>query len=336
MEGVMTEFTMALAEHQGWLPAGKRAAVCFNVDDVHPSTERDGLDGGGDLARGALGRLERLLERNPHLRVTLFVTPDWRLRHLVPTRKWLRHVPWVRERIHWSPLTPPGQFRVDRHPEFVAYLNALPRTECALHGLHHAHVGPRIAVEFQKQSRDRCRAMLGTGRRIFAAAGLRHVQGFAAPAWHTPPALCQALLDADFLFVSSARDLKTPVSQGARTAGSGLHGVSLIQPTSMHFTHGQNPARPSASAQGLVHFTTNFQATSPIERAIAIIECGGLLSVKAHIFKTGRGFTMLDGLDDEYCSYLERLWRELDSRYGESLWWTTLAEVAGRCRSTAS
>ena len=44
---------------------------------------------------------------------------------------------------------------------------------------------------------------------------------------------------------------------------------------------------------------------------------------------------MLDGLDDQYCSYLERLWRELGDRYGDALWWTTLAEVADRCRATA-
>jgi hypothetical protein len=335
MQGLMIA-PMTLTEHMGWLPAGKRAAVCFNVDDVHPSTERDGLDGGGDLARGALGRLERLLERNPQLRATLFVTPDWRLRHLVPTRRWLTHVPWLRERIHWSPLTAPGQYRVDRYPEFVAYLNALPRAECALHGLHHAHVGPRIAVEFQDQSPGRCRAMLREAQRIFTAAGLRHVQGFAPPAWNTPPALCQALTDADFLFVTSARDLETPVSASARTAGSGLQGASLMQPMSIRLAPQPDTEQRGAPARGLVHFTTNFQATSTIERAIAIIECGGLLAVKAHIFKTGRGFTMLDGLDEQYCGFLERLWRELHSRYGDSLWWTTLAEVAGRCRSTAS
>ena len=85
----------------------------------------------------------------------------------------------------------------------------------------------------------------------------------------------------------------------------------------------------------LVHFTTNFQATSTLERALTIIECGGLLAIKAHIFKTGGGITMLDGLDNAYCDYLERLWRELETRYGDALWWTTLAEVADRCRATA-
>jgi hypothetical protein len=322
----MTAPTMTLTEHHGWLPEGKRAAVCFCVDDVHPASSRDEFDAGGDLARGALGRVKGLLERNPRLQITLFVTPDWRLRRLVPTRGWLTRIPLLRERIHWAPLTPRGHFRVDRYPQFVSYLNGLPRTDCALHGLNHAHAGPRMAVEFQEQSRSKCREMLEEGRQIFATAGLRHVRGFAPPAWNTPPALCAALTEADFLFVTSARDLDTPVSREARTAMSGLRGASLTQPVSIR-------CAPDAPAP-LVHFRTNFQATSTIERALAIVECGGLLLIRAHIFKAGGGHTMLDGLDDEYCGYLERVWRELGSRYGDALWWTSLAEVAHRCRAT--
>src|SRR5712672_648775 len=190
----MDALPLTLTECHGWLPAGKRAAVCFSVDDVHPATSRDEFDAGGDMGRGALGNVERLLERHPQLRVTLFVTPDWRLRRLVPTRGWLTRVPLLREHIHWAPLTPRGHFRVDRFPDFVAYLNALPRTECALHGLNHAHPGPRMAVEFQRQSRRKCSALLREARQIFQSAGLHHVPGFAAPAWSTPPALCVALL----------------------------------------------------------------------------------------------------------------------------------------------
>ncbi|TLZ23557.1 MAG: hypothetical protein E6K29_18450 [Gammaproteobacteria bacterium] len=177
--------------------------------------------------------------------------------------------------------------------------------------------------------------MLEEGRRIFAAAGLRHVQGFAPPAWNAPPALCQALSDADFRFVISARDLDTPVTGEARTAGSGLRGASLIHPMLIRCEPDGGAPAAMASCAGLVHFTTNFQATSTIERALAIIECGGLLAIKAHIFKTGGGITMLDGLDNACCDYLERLWRELETRYGDALWWTTLAEVADRCRATA-
>jgi predicted deacetylase len=326
---------MKLTDCDGWLPSDKKAAVCFSIDDVHPAGSADAFDAGGDLERGALGRVARLLERQPQLRITLFVTPDWRRMDLVRTRKWLTRVPLLRERIHWAPLAPKGRFRIDRFPDFVAYLNALPRTDCAVHGLHHAHRGPRLAMEFQGQSRNKCRALVREARRIFVSAGLRHVAGFAPPAWNTPPALCAALGDEDFRFVASARDLDTPVSAGARTQGSGPHGASLIQPTWVCGSRHEPPA-PGAATRRLVHFTTNFQATSRIERARAIIEAGGLLFIKAHIFKRGGGITLLDGLDDDYCAYLERLWRELDDRYGDTLWWTSLDEVANRCRAMAA
>lgn len=319
---------MRLTDCRGWLPAGKQAAVCFSIDDVHPARATDGFDAGGDLGRGALGRVRRLLERHPRLRITLFVTPDWRRLQLRRTRGWLTRVPWVRERIHWAPLAAPGRFRIDRFPDFVAYLNALPRTDCAVHGLHHAHRGPRLAMEFQEQSRRKCRALLAEAQRIFAAAGLRRVAGFAPPSWNMPPALCAALGDADFRFIASARDLDSPVSEAARSAGHGLFGASLIQPSWL--------ACADARARPLVHFTTNFQATSPIERALAIIDAGGLLLIKAHIFKHGGGITMRDGLDEEYCASLQELWAELDRRYGERLWWASMDEVAMRCRASTA
>jgi hypothetical protein len=319
---------MMLTACRDWLPSGKQAAVCFSIDDVHPAGAADGFDAGGDLGRGALGRVERLLERHPRLRVTLFVTPDWRRGELVRTRGWPTRVPLLRQHVQWAPLAAPGRFRLDRFPEFVAYLNGLPRTDCAVHGLHHAHPGARLATEFQRQSRRKCRALVGEARRIFVAAGLRHVPGFAAPGWNTPPALCAALSDADFRFVASARDLDTPVSAGARTAGSGLHGAALIQPTWISVGAG--------AARRLLHFATNFQASSPPARAHAIIEAGGLLLIKAHVFKHGGGITLRDGLDEEYCAYLERSFAELERRYGERLWWPSLDEVTDRCRATAA
>jgi hypothetical protein len=321
-----------LTDCRGWLPRGKKAAVCFSIDDVHPAGSADAFDAGGDLGRGALGRVERLLELHPRLRITMFVTPDWRRVELTRTRKWLTRIPLLRERIHWAPLAPRGRFRIDRFPDFVAYLNALPRTDCAIHGLHHSHPGPRLATEFQGQSRRRCRALVQEARRIFITAGLKHVPGFAPPAWNAPPALCAALSDEEFRFVASSRDLDTPVSAGARSAGHGLRGVSLIQPTWVTLPSPE----PAAATRRLLHFATNFQATSRLERARAIIEAGGLLFIKAHVFKNGGGITMLDGLDDDYCAYLDRLWRELDHRYGEALWWTSLDEVTNRCRSLPS
>ena len=69
-----------------WLPRGKRAAVCFSIDDMHPGKKTDYYEAGGDLDRGQLGHLCWLLERHPQLRATLFTTADWREISPVPTR----------------------------------------------------------------------------------------------------------------------------------------------------------------------------------------------------------------------------------------------------------
>ena len=121
---------------------------------------------------------------------------------------------------------------------------------------------------------------------------------------------------------------------------SGLAGASLIVPTWIMTSDTDREAHGRGSAaegdhhsHRLLHITTNFQATSTLERALQIIDAGGLLSIKAHIFKSGGGITLADGLDEAYINYLDLLCRELDRRYGERLWWTSHFEIANRCRT---
>lgn len=301
-----------------WLPEGKIAGICFSIDDVHPATANDPYEAGGDLRSGALGRFERLLDRHPHLRATLFVTPDWRPIQLVKHRP-IASLPLLGEHVYHVDLHPKGRFRLDRHPDFVRYLNDLPRTEVAPHGLHHVHRGSRLATEFQGQSHRHCMRILRRSMQIFESAGLRIARGFAPPGWNLPEALSKALSDLQFEFVSSARDIRAPVSHRAVCRMSGIQNVSLI--------------RPQRIAGALVHVPVNFQATSDIERAEQIIAGGGVLSIKAHVFKTGGGFTLLDGLDDSYCDYLDWIFTKLEGWYGDSLWWAAMSQVAEQWRS---
>jgi hypothetical protein len=305
---------MTKAAATDWLPSGKRAAVCFTIDDIHPGRARDGYDGGGDLGAGALGLVHRLLERHPSFKVTLFTTPDWRETTPKPTSP-LRFVPWVRDRVYLAPMHPPGTMRLSRHPDFVRYLKGLPRTEIALHGLHHVHPGPTVLVEFQQQSAETCTAILRESMRLFEEAGLPYVKGMTPPGWNAPPGLIEAMAHLGFDFLASARDIKTPVSAGATCNMSGLKGVSMV--------------RPEWIAGGrLLHVPANFQATSPIERAVELIECGGLVSIKAHIVKSAHGHVALDGVDALYMNYLDVLLSRLEDRYGDTLWWTTMGELA--------
>jgi len=307
---------------KGWLPDGKIGAVCFSIDDVHPGTSQDPYEAGGDLTFGALGRMVELQRLHPQLKLTLCVTPDWRLKSLVPDTLVLRRIPWLKTRVHWTRRHPAGHFRLDRHPQLVRYLNTLERSEVVLHGLTHSHPGPRFAVEFQDQSVRQCIRTVERGMEIFSAAGVRFVRGYVPPAWNAPAALIAALGRLGFEFLCSARDLQTDVTREAVTAMSGLTGVSLLYPQLV-------------GDHRLVHLSCNFQATSPLDRALAILHLGGVLHIKAHIFKSGGGHVMLDGLDDTYCGYLDRVFAEINKHFGDRIWWPHLSEVAGRARLAA-
>lgn len=296
-------------------PDGRQAAVCLSIDDVHPATLQDPYEAGGGLGAGAMRFVERLLARHLRLHVTLFVTPDWRPAQLIRSRR-LARLPALAKRLYHVDLQPKGRYRVDRSPAFVKYLNELQRVDIAMHGLHHVHRGPRLAVEFQDQCRQRCARMLLAGRKIFSRAALNHVNGFSPPGWNLPPALITALEDCGYSFVTSARDIRTKIAPNATNSMSGLRDVSIVYP---HII-GSNGT--------LVHVPTNFQATSSLDRAREIVECGGVLSVKAHIFKHAGGFTMRDGLDEDYYAYLDKLFSDLGNRYGDSLWWPSMEDVA--------
>jgi hypothetical protein len=305
-----------------WLPEGKRAAICLTVDDIHPGRSTDAYEAGGDLDGGALGHVEWLLERHPHLAVTLFATADWRELSPLPTRRLLSRIPFLRNRMFLTRTLPVGTMRLDRHPEFIGYLKRLPRIEIGLHGLYHIHRGPRIPLEFQDQSDEECSRMLQEAVAIFRAAQLEPPQGMTPPGWDVPDGLAAAMIEVGFRYVASARDIVTPVCSHARTNMSGLKGVSLIHPELIR-------------KDRLVHIPTNFQATSPVERAIQIVEQGGLLSIKAHIVKTAYGYVALDGLDLLYRNYLDLLFAELHQRYDDALWWATMGQIAARVATAA-
>ncbi len=302
---------------EGWLPEGKRAAICFSIDDVHPSTSADAYEAGGDLEKGVLGRLRWLLDRHPLLQVTLFMPADWREISPFVTRPLLARIPYLRDRLFLTPVLPKGTMRLDRHPGFVRFLREMPRTQLGLHGLYHVHPGPRLNTEFQDESRAQCRRALSGAIEIFRRAGIDYSPGMCPPAWEASPNLLAAMADVGLEFVASARDVLSPVSRDGRTDMSGKKGMSLLYPEVI-----QNGR--------LVHITSNFAANNPIDRAFEIVELGGLMAIKGHAIKQALGYTAIDGIDDLYCNYIDLVLTRLEERYGDSLWWPSLHEVATR------
>jgi peptidoglycan/xylan/chitin deacetylase (PgdA/CDA1 family) len=288
-----------------WLPEGKRAAVCLGVDDVHPSP----------AARDALGHVQWLQKRHPQLRVTLFTTPDWQTVDPYPTRRLIARIPIVRDRVFTVAVHPRGTYRLDVHEAFCAFLREWPAAELAMHGLHHVARGLRPVLEFAGQDTTSCRAIIDEAAAIFARARLPPPRGMSPPGWHATPALLEAMGQAGMTFIASARDLDTPIGPDASANGSGLTGVPLL--------------RPERIAHGLVHVPTNFQATSTLERAMAILECGGLLSLKAHLLAESGSYRALDGLTPAYRNHLDRVLSVVEDRFGDTVWWTSMGEIAG-------
>jgi len=174
--------------------------------------------------------------------------------------------------------------------------------------------GVHPVLEFENRTRDECRAMLRDAMAIFDAARLPFVPGMSPPGWIAPPPLLDAMRDAGLAFVSSARDLETPIARDAMANGSGLRSVSLV--------------RPQRIEPGLLHVPVNFQATSSIDRALAILECGGLLSIKAHLLAKSGSYVALDGLTTEYRESLDRVFSAIEERFGDYVWWTSMGELA--------
>jgi hypothetical protein len=95
---------------------------------------------------------------------------------------------------------------------------------------------------------------------------------------------------------------------------SGLKDTSILYPEFLN-------------EKSIVHFPINFQANSKIERAMAIIENEGLLSIKAHIVPQIANYVAIDGVTDLYMSFLDLLLNEIKSRYGQDIWFTSMGEM---------
>lgn len=298
-----------------WKPNDKKAAVCFTIDDIHPAKSTDLYEAGGDLGKGALGKVIWLLNRHPKLKVTLFTTADWRETHAFPTRKLLAKIPKLRDQFYLSKLLKKGTMSLENHPVFIDFLNKMHQTEIAYHGLHHVHKGLKIPVEFQNQTEDEFNEIITEMLRIFKSSKINNVKGICPPGWNAPEALLSTLVKHNFDYVASSRDVITPISKDAKCNMSGLKNVPLIYPTFL-------------KDNKIVHIPTNFQVNSTIDRAIEIIENEGLISIKAHIIKQIGNYVALDGVDDLYMNYLDVLLSSLEQKYGDDLWFTSMGEIA--------
>ena len=301
-----------------WLLENKKAAVCFSIDDLHPAMlSKHGYDAGGDLGQGVFGKVSWLLERHPQLKVTLFTTADWRELSPFPTRRLLAKIPYIRDYFYLAKIQPKGTFQIDKFPDFINFFENNNLVEIGLHGLHHCHKGLKIPVEFQNQSYKECDQIIKKMLSIFESSKITYTNVFTPPAWNASENLIRALLNNNIRSLASARDIITPIAKNAKNAMSGYPNVSILYP---EFIENNT----------LIHFSSNFQATNQYDRAFDVIECNGLLSIKAHIIKNSYGHISLDGVDDKYMNYLDKLFCQIEDKYADNIWWTTMGELSNK------
>lgn len=297
-----------------WKPKTKKAAVCFTIDDIFPGKSSDLYEAGGDLEKGVFKHLLWLTERHPQLKTTLFTTADWRETHPFPQRKLLAKIPRLRDQFYLSKVLKKGTMSLVNHPEFVSFLNQNKQFEIAFHGLHHVHKGLKIPVEFQHQTQNEFDVIITEMMRIFEQSKIEHVKGICPPGWNAPEQLINILINKDFNFLASSRDVFTEISKDAKCNMSGLKGTSLIY--------------PEYTSSKLIHFPSNFQPNNNIDRAHAIIENQGVLAIKGHMIKRVANYVALDGIDAAYMNYLDVLFSTLEDQYGDDIWWTTMGEIS--------
>ena len=289
----------------------KKAGVCFTIDDISPLGKNDPYEGGGALLDGALGKVKWLLDRHPQLKATLFTTANWEEIEARPTRKIFSKIPFLRDKMYLANRLKRDSMRLSKHPEFVKFLNESDCFEVAFHGLYHCHTGLSIPVEFQNESFEEFDAIIKEMILIFNEANLKKVNGICPPGWNAPEPLLDALINNGIDFVASSRDVITPVSKNAIGNMSGLKNLPMIFPSFI-------------KDKKLIHFPTNFQATSRIERAFEIIDNGGLLAIKAHIIDC----EMLDSVKDVYMNYIDLLLCKIEDKYGDDISWKTMGQMS--------
>jgi hypothetical protein len=310
---------MSTFKNNNFYPDSKRAAVVVSFDDVRPDINGMVHETGG-VSNGVLRAIASLQQNHPQLVITLFTVPHWREKNPFPTRRWLSRIPIWNRYFYLAPVWPEQVLSLERHPEFCRYLGSLPRIEIAVHGLYHVSKGHPVYEEFRHLSFKECLRRLERAEAIFERAELSYVKGFSPPGWDVSPALLRALQMRHYKYLASARDLQSGITAGAVSSASGIHDLPLLFPAMVPGTD-------------IVHIPANWSRTSTLERADRILELGGILSIKGHAIKQGYGYTAMDGLDEAYYHYLDKLFSHIEQRWGGSLWWTSMGDLSAYYRS---
>lgn len=307
-------------------PKGFKAALAIGIDDVHPeSSKENGLDFGGDLEQGNLGLLTKLLEEFPRLAITLFITPNWRLKTTggdTFLRLFQKASSKIGERklatqiIHAVKSHPDGKYRLDKSQfrEWCHYITKKAEENkflIGLHGFNHLNPWLNYASEFEGLTYEECLSKIKEARNIFRKARMPLPRGFAPPGWKVTGSLINVLIEEGFTYIAGAKDHLSPVKPHMYCNEAGMC-VPLFYPETLF--------------GGLVSIPRNWDIKwSSIERAENIIKINGIMGIHGHVAKT-------PGISNEISrttiKNLRELLMHLEKKHPNDIWFTNFADLA--------
>jgi len=281
----------------------------INLDDVHPETNEFIADCGGDLEKGPLKYVRRLIDEFPKIKITLFVTPNWVDKPNDPLLiKLVKKALGIKYTNKWDN----EPFRLDKHKKWCEQLNKFVRKgniEIAIHGLYHHRNSDPHSAEFMNLHYEECKSRLIVAEEIFKQAGLEYVKGFRPPGWGISDGLFRALKELGYLYIS-------------------------LDPWACRIPEMTLSRYKVVVYKGLINIPQNWDIKrGTVSEALEILERHGLLSAKGHIQdRYGRDY-LGNGLTEESYRNIRSLLLEIEKE-GIDVEFVTMEEIAKRFKKS--
>ena len=313
--------------------AGSSAILVFGIDDIHPESDETGYSG-KNMGIEVLELLSELVIRHPQLKVTLFVTPDWiYLPQLLGFRFIQKRL--AKDHISNRLLTRflqrkwrIGHFRVDteEYDDWRALVREMVSTgnfSIGIHGLTHFQDYVWYTREFFNKTVSQNRLKLRAAVDLLKSAEIPFTMGFSPPGWYIDDSLIEALVCEQFCYIAGSFDSERDVSSAIKSQMSGIKHVDLFYPTLLR--------------DKLINIPRNWDiARSPLERALKIIELGGVVGVHAHMFDSYHGDLTGNGITRDHIARLDQVLTVIEDRFGDRVQFATFQEVATSLSSRIS
>lgn len=261
----------------------KKIKFNLNFDDLHPQSDNEIQDFGGDREKGVLKELFLLMKEYPKIKIDFFTPADWIYKPVRPF--FIRHI--CRLLGIKNPKYEISKFRLDQHKDWCQWVNKYVDTknfEICYHGLEHYNPTSRAqSAEFEGISYESAKLKLEKMEKIFKKSGIKHVKGFRPPGWGKSEGLIKAVKERNYDFIS----LKPSRHRESE--------VSYIQ--------------------GIKHVPQNWSIKESSKLGVQIAKESGILLAKGHITNNYGRNPIGNGITKKHIDNVRQVLKKLEKSY---------------------